>query len=132
MLYEQVLHAFGPKGGIDSRPQLKGIERLGNEVHGTKIESRDLVLRTAGTRQEDDRDHGELAVRLERQTHIEPGHVRHVDVQEDEVRPLAPGHFETGLAAVRIDKVQALFAQPCLGQGQCIGAVVHYQHLHGH
>ena len=59
-----------------------------------------------------------------------PRHVGHVQVEEDQVRPLAPGGLQAGDPSFRADDLQALLHQSNLGDLQSVAVVVDDQNLH--
>jgi hypothetical protein len=83
--------------GVDARHQLVLVERLGHVVVGAKAETAHLVLDAAEPGEDQD---GRLDLRdAQRAQHLEAGHIRQVQVQEDDV------------VVVEFAEVDALFAQ---------------------
>ncbi len=90
--------ALGPAhDGVDPRDELVLVKRLGHVVVGAEAETPDLVL-DAGKAGQD--QNGCLHLRdAQRPQHLEPGHVRQVQVEQDDV------------VIVELAEVDAFFAQ---------------------
>src|SRR6516225_328407 len=90
--------AFGAAhDGVDARHQLVLVERLGHVVVGAEAEASDLVL-DAGKSGEDQNGRLHLGD-AQRAQHLEAGHVREVQVEQDDV------------VVVEFAEIDALFAQ---------------------
>jgi len=88
LLPQQVDELLAAQGHPHARLELHRMEGLGDVVHGAALERVGHVLDAA---LHGDEEHGHVArggVLLQHATHLEPVHVRHVDVQEDHGGPL--------------------------------------------
>src|SRR5215471_16082424 len=86
-----------PHDRVDARHQLVLVEWLGHVVVGAEAEALDLVLDAGEAGEDEDRrlDLGDP----QRAQHLEPGHVREVQVEQDDV------------VIIELAKVDALFAE---------------------
>ena len=84
---------------LDAGVQFLHLERLGDVIHPAGGERLHLVQLLGEGADEDDRDPLERVVGLEVFAHLVAVHLRHVDVQQDQVRGVAPGRQQRQLAA---------------------------------
>src|SRR5262245_5057494 len=84
---------------VHAGQQLVGIERLAHIVHGAQFEPLDDVGSLGLGRQEDDRNLAPLLGGLKLPASLKAVHLRHHNVQQDEVGPYSAYHIER-LAAV--------------------------------
>ncbi len=68
------------------RGQLHGDEWLGDEIGRALAQRGHFQGRRVMARGKDDRNARQYGIRLHRLEHVEPGHARHVDVHQDEIR----------------------------------------------
>ena len=117
--------------GLDARVQFFHLERLGEVIHPADGEGLHLVQLLGEGADEDDGDPLELVVGLEVFAHLVAVHLRHVDVQQDQVRGIAPRRQQRQLAAGdRADLIPAVLEHA--GQHLEIGGgVVHDQDAGG-
>src|SRR5262245_11347498 len=83
------------QGGAESREQLVHSERLRHVVVGAGVERRDLVAFPFAHREDDDRDRGPAA---EAADHVDAVDSGEAEVEHDQIRMLAGGDGERGLA----------------------------------
>ena len=87
---------------VDPREQFMGVERFGDVIHRTQLETLDDVGGVSLRREKDDRDLAPLLGGLELAAGFKAVHLRHHHVQQDQVGLDAGQHFER-LLAVRGD-----------------------------
>src|SRR5579859_2580763 len=82
-----------------ARLHLVHLERLCYIVDATALESLHSVAGVAKGAEEDNRNRGESLIRLQQVAHLETAHLRHVDVEQDQVGRVADGCFERQASA---------------------------------
>src|SRR5215831_16532921 len=95
-----------PHDRVDARHQLVLVEWLGHVVVGAEAEALDLVLDAGEAGEDEDRrlDLGDP----QRAQHLEPGHVREVQVEQDDVVVIELAEVDALFAEVRRVDVEAL------------------------
>jgi hypothetical protein len=112
---------------VHPRQQLVGVKRLGHVVHCAELEATHDVARLGLRGQEDDRDVAPLRRSLDTRAGLETVHLRHHDVQQDQVRPHRGQHVER-LSAVGGDADRVAFFPQDGGEGLDVGGgVLHDQ-----
>ena len=84
---------------LDTGVQFFHLERLGEVIHSAGGERFDLVQLLGESADEDDGNSLELVVGLELFAHFVAIHLRHIDVQQDQVRRIASRRLQRQLAA---------------------------------
>ena len=107
--------------GVDARDQLILVERLGHVVVGAEAQALDLVLDAGEAGQDQDRslDLGDP----QRPQNLETGHVRQVQVEQDDVVVVEFAKVDTLFAEIRRVDVEALGLEHQLNRLRC-GAIV--------
>ena len=85
--------------GLDTRVQFFHLERLGDVIHPADGERLHLVQVLVEGADEDDGDPPEVFIGLQVLAHLIAVHLRHVDVQQDQVRGILPGRQQRQFAA---------------------------------
>ena len=83
---------------VDPRHHLAGVERLGDVVVGAQLQAHDLVGVFHARGQHDDRRGGQRLVGAHDARDLPTVEVRHHQVEDDQVGPLAAQHVQRGLA----------------------------------
>ena len=87
-MHQVVLVGFCSQRVSYPQHQLRGIDRLGEEIHRPHRQRLQLRLRVIGRRQHDDRDIPERGVGAHPRHDFEAAYPRHVQVEQQDVRPL--------------------------------------------
>ncbi len=114
--------------GVDARDQLVLVERLGHVVVGAEAEAADLVLDAGEPGEDQDRrlDLGDA----QRAQHLVAGHVRQVQIEQDDVVVVQLAEVDTFLAEVGGVDVEALGFQHQLDRLSGGAVVLNQQHAH--
>ncbi len=113
-------------GAPENRDQLVVGERLLDVVEGARIDCADGALQRGLSGHENDRCHRVLLARGRQD--IEPGHLRHPDVGEDDVMGAGPDLLQPGLAALGGGHLEPLVPEQDPEGIEDPGLVVHHQH----
>ena len=84
---------------LDARQHLLFLERLGDVVDGAHPEGLDLVVGALESADEDDRNTLQSIVLFEPSTNVHAGHLRHADIQENEIGRVEDRRFDGEPAA---------------------------------
>ena len=121
-----VLVALDPQQGADPRQQLGAVEGLGDEVVGSGLERRHLLLlATGGDHQDRERVRGRLGAKAP--AHLVAVHPGHQDVEEDDVRLPGGDGLERLRSGGRREHLVPLRAEDGLEQAHVGGGVVHHE-----
>ena len=112
-------------------PQLEGVERLGHVIHGAEVQALHLVFDVRGAREEKDGDHAQFRLGLHGPANIEPGHIGHVNVEQDQVGLFPAGGGKSGRAAEFGTNLHVLPGKPGLGNRHGFRIVVDDEDFHG-
>ena len=84
----------------DTCDQLGRIDRFGEEIRGTAAEQLSHLLAVDGRGLQQDRDVGKVGVGAQLAADVQPVQIRHLHVQQDQVRPEAPDLLQSRAAAI--------------------------------
>ena len=117
------------KMGCDTGEHLVHPERLGDVIHPAALKRRDLIRSITQRTDEKHRNSFQPVVCFQTSTDFKTVHVRHVDVEQDQVGGRAPGGLQSRLpASSRTDFVSLRFEH--FGEQFQIGrGVVHNQNV---
>jgi hypothetical protein len=85
----------------DAREDLLGLKRFVDEIDGPQLEASHLFARSGERREKDDRGVRGPRVGFEPHARLEAVHLRHHDVEENQIWTGAPGDRERVLASAR-------------------------------
>jgi hypothetical protein len=112
---------------VHPRQQLVGVKGLGHIVHRAEFETAHDVAGLGFGGQEDDRNVSPVRCVLDAAAGLEPVHLRHHDVQQDQVRSHRRQHVQR-LAAVGGDADRVAFFPQDGGEGLDVGGgILHDQ-----
>ena len=127
---DRVVVALDAQQRVDSRKQLRLVERLGDEVVGARLDRSELLLLAAGGDHHDGQEAGG-DVGPERPADLVAVHLRHQDVQQDEIDRLCGDALERLTTRVRRDHVVAARGQDRLQQPHVLRKVVDHEDPRG-
>ena len=114
-------------GGHDDR-----VERFGDVVLGPRVQALDDVLVLILGRNHNDRDRLQLRIGLQSPTRLDPVHLRHHDVQQDDVGQFPRGGFQGLPPVARGQHLVPLIRQFIAQQLHVVREIVYDEHLnHG-
>src|SRR5215467_7777289 len=115
---------------VDARYQLVLVERLGQVVVGAEAEATDLLL-DAGESGEDENGRLHLGD-AQRPQHLEAGHVRQVQVEQDDVVVVKLAEIDAFFAQIGGVDVEALGLEHQLNRLSGGAVVLNQQNAHAH
>jgi hypothetical protein len=122
-----VMEVLDPEHRLDPSHEGRLIHRLGEVLVAAGLEARHDVLGIRLGRDEDDRREGQRCVRTEAPANLESVHLRHHDVQEDQVRLHLLSGSERGLAVGGGHDVVSVGGEARLQDMYVGGRIVHDQ-----
>ena len=127
-----VRHHLEPDEALHPGDKSDLADRLRQKIVSAAFEAPDAVLGLIQRRYHDDRHMRRPRIRLERRTHIEAAHVRHHDIEQDEVDTFPEGSIERFAAVRRRAHVKILSLQTRLEQPHIGGDIVDNEDTRGH